>query len=449
MTGPASLPASARAARAVRQHAGERQHRDAVLLMANTLLAAVAGLAFWLVLTRALALPSAAVGLGYATVAVGTTVGVLAKGGLDTALLRALPSADGASARRLLLLATGVGGATAVLTAAALALAGQTGSLALSLWAWAAAGAIGVLLVVTWLQDSWFLSEGSVRVNLWRTLAASAVRVALPFALVAWGLSGPGPVAVAWAAALLASAAIGWMLSGRRSERPGRAVGTNEFLASSARNFSGSAAEFLPGLLLAPLVLAVGGAASAAHFGMAWTVASMLFLAAAAIGRSALAAMARPSAQLPHALRRGLLQILVIVGPGAVVAALLAPWLLGVFGADYAAAGTPAFRLLCASVVVVAPASLYLAVLRLRERTLPLVLLPLSSIAFLIALAPPLEARMGLEGVALAWILANLPFGAWAMVRLAAESRMPTTPAEPAAAPSTESSYRMEVGDAA
>jgi O-antigen/teichoic acid export membrane protein len=409
----------------LRRHLSERQHRDAALLTANTLLTAAAGLAFWLVLTRVLALPPDAVGLGYATVAVGTTVGVLAKGGLDTALLRAVPSADGASARRLLVLATTVGGATAVLTAAALAFAGQGGGSLGSLdgWAWAAAGAIGVLLVVTWLQDSWFLAEGKVRVNLWRTGAASVVRVLLPFALVAW--DAPGPVAAAWAAALLASAAFGWMLSGRRSERAGRPVATNEFLASSARNFSGSAAEFLPGLMLSPLVLAVGGAAAAAHFGMAWTVASMLFLVSAAIGRSALAAMARPDAQLPHALRRGLLQMAAVVGPAAVVAAALAPFLLGVFGADYAAEGTPAFRILCASIVVVAPASLYLAVLRLRDRTLPLVLLPLSAIAFLLVLAPPLEARLGLQGVALAWLLANVPFGAWAIARLAAESRLP------------------------
>jgi O-antigen/teichoic acid export membrane protein len=407
------------------RHWSERQHRDAVLLMANTLLTAAAGLAFWLVLTRVLALPSSAVGLGYATVAVGTTVGVLAKGGLDTALLRAVPAADGASARRLLVLATAVGGATALLTAVALALAGQGGGSlgSLDAWAWAAAGAIGVLLVVTWLQDSWFLAEGQVRVNLWRTAAASVVRIFLPFALVAW--SAPGPVAAAWGSALLASAVIGWMLSGRRSERAGRAVGTNEFLASSARNFSGSAAEFLPGLMLSPLVLAIGGAASAAYFGMAWTVASMLFLVSAAIGRSALAAMARPAAQLPHALRRGLAQMALVILPAAVAAGLLAPWLLGVFGADYARAGTAPFRLLCASVVLVAPSSLYLAVLRLRDRTLPLVLLPLSAIAFLLVLAPPLESRMGLSGVALAWILANAPFGLWAIARLAAESRLP------------------------
>lgn len=418
-----STPALGRIARRL----GEPQHRTAYLLMGNTLLAAAAGLVFWLVLTRWLQLPSEAVGVGYATVAVGTTIGVLAKGGLDTALVRTVPSASGPSAARLLLLAAGIGAATAALVAVALLLAGgaagsAAGGLApLSGWAWAAAAAIGLLLVVTWLQDAWFLAEGSVQTNLFRTLAASAVRIALPFALVAW--AAPTPVATAWGAALLASALVGLVLVRRRPRRDGRDVRSSEFLGSAARNMAGSAAEFLPGLLLAPIVLATDGPAAAAYFGMAWTVASMLFLAVGAIGRSALAEMARPGASTGPALRRGLVQTFAVVGPGAVAGILLAPWVLGVFGAEYAREGALAFQILCASVLVVAPASLYLAVLRIRERTLPLVALPLVTIAFLLLLTPPLEASLGLPGVAVAWTLANAPFGLWAVARLLAETR--------------------------
>jgi O-antigen/teichoic acid export membrane protein len=415
----------------ITRHLGEPQHRTAYLLMGNTLLAAAAGLVFWLVLTRWLQLPSEAVGVGYTTVAVGTTIGVLAKGGLDTALVRTVPSASGASAARLLLLAAGIGAATAALVALALLAAGRSGSALSPLggWAWAAAAAIGLLLVVTWLQDAWFLAEGSVETNLARTLAASAVRIALPFALVAW--AAPSPVALAWGGALLASALAGLALARRRPRRDGRDVPSTEFLGSAARNMAGSAAEFLPGLLLAPIVLATDGPAAAAYFGMAWTVASMLFLAAGAVGRSALAEMARPGAAPSAALRRGLLQTFAVVGPGAVAGIALAPWILGVFGADYAREGALAFAILCASIVVVAPASLYLAVLRTRERTLPLVLLPLATIAALLLLTPPLEARLGLPGVALAWTAANAPFGAWAISRLAAETRGPRPRALP------------------
>ncbi|MEA3166766.1 MAG: hypothetical protein QOJ26_1640 [Thermoplasmata archaeon] len=415
-----STPALGRIAR----HLGEPQHRTAYLLMGNTLLAAAAGLGFWLVLTRVLHLPSEVVGVGYATVAVGTTIGVLAKGGLDTALVRTVPSASGRSATRLLALAAGIGASTAILVALALLVAGNSGASSLSPlsgWAWAAAAAIGLLLVVTWLQDAWFLAQGNVQTNLLRTLAASAVRIALPFALVAW--AAPTPVATAWGAALLASALFGVVLVRRRPQHDGRQVESTEFLGSAARNMAGSAAEFLPGLLLAPIVLATDGPASAAYFGMAWTVASMLFLAAGAIGRSALAEMARPGVATGPALRRGLLQTFAVVGPGAIAGIILAPWVLGVFGADYATAGALPFAILCASILVVAPSSLYLSVLRVRERTLPLIALPLGTIALLLVLTPPMEAALGLPGVALAWTLANAPFGLWAMARLFAETR--------------------------
>jgi O-antigen/teichoic acid export membrane protein len=428
-----STPAHARIAR----HLGEPQHRTAYLLMANTLLAAAAGLVFWLVLTRWLQLPSHTIGVGYTTVAVGTTIGVLAKGGLDTALVRTVPAASAPSAARLLALAAGIGCATAFLVALALLAVGAladgagfgSGLAPLTGWAWAAAAAIGVLLVVTWLQDAWFLAEGQVQTNLLRTLAASGVRIVLPFLLIAW--AAPSPVAAAWAAALVASALVGLFLVRRRPAREGRSVRVDEFLGSAARNMAGSAAEFLPGLLLAPIVLATDGPAAAAYFGMAWTVASMLFLAAGAVGRSALASMARPGADTALALRRGLLQTFAVVGPGAALGIVLAPWVLGVFGPDYAQEGALAFAILCASVVVVAPASLYLAVLRLRERTLPLVALPLMTIALLLLLTPPMEARLGLPGVALAWAAANTPFGAWAIARLFSETRGVTLVAKP------------------
>jgi O-antigen/teichoic acid export membrane protein len=330
-----STPATGRIAR----HLHEPQHRTAYLLMANTVLAAAAGLVFWLILTRWLQLPSATIGVGYATVAVGTTIGVLAKGGLDTALVRTVPAASGRSAARLLLMAAGIGVATAALIALALLAASGgpasgTALSSLSGWAWAAAAAIGLLLVVTWLQDAWFVAEGAVQANLVRTLAASGVRILLPFLLIAW--AAPTPVATAWGAALVASALVGLAFVRRRPHREGRQVPANEFLGSAGRNMAGSAAEFLPGLLLAPIVLATDGPSAAAYFGMAWTVASMLFLAAGAVGRSALAEMARPGVVPGLALRRGLVQTFAVVGPAAAGGILLAPWILGVFGPDYA-----------------------------------------------------------------------------------------------------------------
>lgn len=410
------MTASAAGHRLLR-HLREPQHRDATLLLANMGLAAASGLVFWLVLTRALRLPPDEVGLGYATIAVGTLLGVLAKGGLDSALVRTVPWASRRSAARLLRLATAIGCGSAVLATAALALASRAGQALSPLTAvgWLQAGAIAVLLVAAWLQDAYFLAEGNAALTLVRTLVGSVARIVLPVALVVLGLGDP--VVAAWAGSLAIALAIGLLATTRLPDRGGEDVPTNSFLASAGRNVAGSAAEFLPGLLLAPIVLATEGPEAAAYFGIAWTMAAMLFLAAGAIGRSALAEMARPWSDPARAIRRAGAQSLLVLLP-ATAGALLAPVLLGLFGADYAAEATTAFRLLCASVLVVVPASLYLSVLRARERTLGLVVLPVGTIALLLALTPILEAEWGLTGVAAAWILANAPAGLWSLARL-------------------------------
>jgi O-antigen/teichoic acid export membrane protein len=418
---PPPLPGRAgrieRLGRRVRSHLRTAQHRNAYYLILNNAAAAVTGLVFWLLLARVLQVPAADIGVGYATVAIGTTVGVVAKGGLDTALLRMAPRLGRRGADGLLAFASGVGSGVALALLAALAALASAGLLpALGASAWPLAAAIAVLLVVTWLQDAAFLAEGDARFGFGRNLAGSAVRIALPVPLIL--LAAPSAVATAWAGALAASAALGFFLVKRLPARAGPAPDKREFLRSAGRNVASSAAEFLPGLVLTPLVLAVQGPEAAGYFAMAWTVASLLFLAAAAIGRSALAEMVRHRNSAGDAVGRGLLQMGMLVAPAALIVLALAPEILGVFGAAYASEGAVALAILALSTVAVAPFSLYLAVLRAREATLPLALLPLALVATLLVAAPLMESAWGLPGVACAWLLANLPLGAYAAWRL-------------------------------
>jgi O-antigen/teichoic acid export membrane protein len=400
----------------------EAQHRNAYYLMLNTATAAAGGLVFWLLLARISGRPPADIGLGYALIALGTIVGVLAKGGLDTALLRSVPGASRRAAAGLLRLGLGLGVSMALLIALSFALVSRAGGAlgAISPLGWGLVAAIGALLAMTWLQDAYFLAEGDARLCFWRTLAFSAARILLPIPLVALAL--PDPAALGWALALAASAAVAAGLAMRLPGRQGMPVARNQFLASAARNVAGSAAEFLPGLLLAPLALAIDGPAAAAYFGVAWTVASLLFLASAAISRSALAQMVRRGSAMPDVLRRGVLQHVAVVAPCAVAAAALAPTLLSLFGATYARQGTPALLILCASVVVVAPSYLYLAVLRARDRSLGLAAFPVAMGIALSVLAPTLESRFGVSGIAGAWLIANAPFGAYAAWRIRREA---------------------------
>jgi O-antigen/teichoic acid export membrane protein len=206
-------------------------------------------------------------------------------------------------------------------------------------------------------------------------------------------------------------------------DRTGRRVPRGEFLRSAARNASGGAAEFLPGLLLAPLVLALEGPESAAYFGIAWTAASLVFQTSGVIGRSALAQMVQAGPQgVASAIRKGAAQNAWVVAPLALSVGLFARPLLGVFGSAYASEGALVLAILCASILVVAPVALYVALLRSRDRrSRLLVAFPLALITTLFMLAPLLGARFGLVGIAFAWFLANVPFGLYAAWRLRRE----------------------------
>ncbi len=418
-------------ARALGQLAGrlkhtitEPQHRDALYLMLNTGGMALAGFFFWLILTRLIALPEPTIGHGYAIISLGTAVAVIAKGGLDTAITRHAPGATRSQARALVWQGIGVGLLLGLLVTALLPVAASLGlSLpALGLAAWGLVLAIAAGLLVMWLQDAYFVAEREARMTFGRNLTAGVIRIFLPIALVA--LAIPQPVALAWALGVLLAGLLGVILARSLPDRQTGEVDPKAFWLTAIRNVTSSAAEFLPGLLLVPIVLAVHGAKVAAYFGIAWTLAHLIFQVSAAIGRSALVSFVRePETRHPKAVRRGLLQHALIVLPGATLAVVLAPWLLAIFGPAYAAGGATVLRIMAASILLVAPAYLYLALLRAREQVLGLLLWPLVTLSALFALVPLMPASLGLTGVAVAWCIANTPFGLWGAWRLYQEAR--------------------------
>lgn len=414
------------------KHWSERQHRNAYFLIFNNLLGAATGVVFWLLFARLFDVDPAVVGVGYATIALGTLIGVLAKGGLDTAILRSVPRASREAGLRLLVFAVTVGIGVALLLTLVLAYMAQwLGTFqSLDLEAWLLAALVAALLVTTWLQDAHFLAEGDAGRSFIRNVAFSTARLLLPIPLLAASI--PHPIATSWALSLVVSAGVAAILASTILPRRGEPVRRDEFLTTAVRNLSAGAAEFLPGLLLVPLVLAMEGPAAAAYFGIAWTAASLLFLAASAVSRSGLAEMVRagPAAE-PAAIRRAALQNLIVVAPGILILMVFARPFLSVFGADYATEGAATLSLLAASTLVVAPSYLYLGLLRARDRPIPLAVFPAAMVVALAILAPILSDRLGLIGVAAAWLVANAPFGIYATWRLAHHAQEVTPRASP------------------
>lgn len=414
--------------KAFKRSDSDGQHWSAFYLILGNLIATATGLVFWLLLARVFSLPAAEIGIGYAIVGMGATIGVIAKGGLDTALMRSVPESTKEGAAHLLRFGAFIGGSIALVLSVSVALVvlhlgvmPDIGPLG-----WTLVGAMAVLLVITWLQDAHQLAEGNAKFAVHRNLVLSVTRIALPLPIIV--LAWYQPVATTWILAVAVSALVALVIRRRGARRAGRTVTHTEFVRRSIRHEASSASEFLPGLLLAPIILMAAGPSTAGHFAIVWAAASLLFVLSAAIGRSALAHMARqgPSG-VAAAIRKGALQIALIVAPAALIGALLSPTILGIFGQQYAAEGATTFIILCASVVFVAPSYLYLAVLRAADRTVPLMVFPVIMLIAVIALTPLLATTYGLPGAGAAWLIGNAPLGLYAAWRLWSKAKE-TTP---------------------
>lgn len=394
----------------------EAQHRNAYYLMLSSAGAAAAGVLFWWLLTAVAGVSAEGVGVGYAIVSMGATVGVTAKGGFDAALVRTVPDASSQEGRRLLWFAVAVASGLCIVLALVLGVASSfTGALPdFGPTGWTLVAAIGAFMVTTWLQDAYFLGEGDAKYTFHRKAILSGARILLPLPVILVAL--PQPVASSWGLALGVSALAAALFTRKLPDREGERIPRMVFLRRAGRNVTGSAAQFLPGLLLVPMILVINGPDAAGYFGIAWTAANLLFLVSSAITRSALAEMSghEETSREAEAIRKGTLQHVWIVAPAALVGILLAPHLLGIFGADYAERAATAFRILCASSAFVSPAYLYLAVLRARDDPGPLIVFPAAMVLALFLLAPPFNAEFGFSGVAIAWLIANVPFGLYA-----------------------------------
>lgn len=399
-------------------HLRDPLYRNAWFLMGNAGLGAVTGFLFWLVAAR-VATPEE-VGRAAAVVSAFTLAALLGKFGFDAILIRHVPSLPPAARRRLL---------TRTLTAAVLAtalVAGAFVALARAYPALPSVGgrdaalfvAFGASIAAAWVLDAWFIAERRAGRAFLRNAVFNAARLAL-IALPLVGLRSPG-LAVAWGAAAALSLGVAAMLP----RRAGLDAPLPPVVATGLANYVVGVSEFLPGLLFPILVATALGEGANAAFYVAWTLASVPFLASKAIAQSTFAELSGGDART--ALKRGAKLHALAILPAAALGVVAGPFALGVFGEHYVAA----WPLLVVLSVALLPASvnnLALASLKARDRKRALVALSGSVLVLTVAVGAALLPRFGVLAPGLAWLGANVAVLPWSLPILAAKGV--TTPA--------------------
>lgn len=407
----------------LRRHATDPVYANGYALVANAGLSAALGFLFWMVAARRF--HADALGIGAAIVSAATLAALVGKAGFDAAVIRYAPSKEPRALRRLLARATLATIGLTTLVAVCVLLLASFGVPALAPMMTPPYAVAFVLLAVgtgsAWILDAFFIAEQRAEGVLLRNLAFNVVKIGVPLVIAfEWGGRA---IPLAWGVGLAASLVVALSLLARRiaTHVPTGEAPSQGAFGYAMRNYALNLSEFLPGLLLPLLVLQALGPEENARFFLAWTIATVAFLASKAIAQSAFAALVR-DCNARAAIAKGLALSALVLAPLAIVLHVGAPWILALFGPHYVASA-PLLRILALSIAPIVALNLYLAYLKARDAGWELTLVPLASLVALLAAMPFALARGGVVGVGYAWLVIQTIGGAYALVRLAAKLR--------------------------
>jgi O-antigen/teichoic acid export membrane protein len=378
--------------------------RNGYALMANTVVTGLLGLAYWLFAARHY--NPADVGRASAAYSALNLIAGITALSLIGAMARFIPQ-SGTGTGRLIRLGYALSVLSAVIGSVVfLMVAGRPGSSYSDLIGWKA-GLIFTVCVIIWslftLQDGALVGLRNAN---WVTLenalfGLAKIALLLPLAVI---IPHTG-LYVSWMVpAAIAVPLVNTLIFRRLLPRHARKVGdqpaptrrqVGRFLAGDVSG----ALMLLATINLLPVLVALFVAPDTnAYFYMAWTIGTTLDLLAANMALSLTVEGAFDPVKLAVHAKAALRKMLIIGAPVALIAALLAPWILGLFGPGYARYGAPILVLLAAATLPRTVTEIYLGALRAQNRTSFVALVQGLRAVLVLGLALGLTKSMGIVG---------------------------------------------------
>lgn len=363
------------------------------------------GVAFWALAAHSYSAHE--VGLNAAAISAMTLVSGLCSLGLSAVLVRYLPIA-GTATDKLITGSYLLTGALSLLFGALVALTSDVWSPTLSFlqepewvvgFALATAGTTIFVLqdsVLTGLRSAqWIPIENSL---------FAAAKLALLLALPAL-LPAAGPF-VAWNAPLLPAIVLISYLVYRRLIPADQSVGALDrrtVVRMAAGNYGGNLFALAGNLYLPVLVANLANASEAAYFYVPWLFSLSLQLVAVNMMTSLTVEAALDMDAVRRLARQALRHSLRLVAPLVAVTVVVAPWILLIFGQEYADAGAPLLRWLAIGALPNVIVTLAISVARIEHRGSLVVAFAAAHAVAVIALSALLVPGMGIVAVGIAW----------------------------------------------
>ncbi len=395
--------------RAVKQFAADSLFRNAVFLMASTAIMSVLGFGFWIFAAH-LYTPSQ-IGEASALIAITLLISNLSFFGLNSALVRFLPTSKNQSRDINAVLIT-VGAATMIAAIGYLIWTGDDFSGGLKIFSATLGGQLAFVLLMAavalnTLTDSIFIANRRAEFHTLVYAVFGLVKLIMPLFLISLGSLG---IFAAYSAAAVASLALTLVFMRRAAGYRLWSRPNWSFISQSRKytssNYIGVLLAGLPSQVMPSMIVGHLGSASAAYFSMAWTMANLLYVIPSAITNSLLAESSHDIAKQARNVRHAIRILTMILVPAVLVSVIVAPYLLRLFGEQYSTGGTAIFQLLAVSAFFIAGNSIGNTIMNIERRTGGIVLTQVVIAAVTIALAGFLMdfENLGLVGVGLAML---------------------------------------------
>ncbi len=363
------------------------------------------GVAFWALAAHTYSAHE--VGLNAASISAMTLVSGLCSLGLSAVLVRYLPIA-GTATHKLISASYALTGVLSLLFGATAALTSDIWSPTLSYLSepgWVVGFALATAgTTIFILQDSVLTGLRAAKwIPLENSLYAGG-KLALLLALPAL-LPTAGPF-VAWNAPLLPAILLISYLIYRRlipADQSFGALKRRTVVRMAAGNWGGNLFALAGNLYLPVLVANLASASEAAYFYVPWLFSLSLQLVAINVMTSLTVEAALDMAALRRLARQALGHSLRLVAPMVAFTIVAAPWILLIFGQDYADAGTPLLRWLAIGALPNIIVTLGISVARIEHRGSIVVGFPAAHAIAVIGLSALLLPSLGIEAVGIAW----------------------------------------------
>jgi Membrane protein involved in the export of O-antigen and teichoic acid len=395
---------------------------NAFYLMLNTVIMALCGFFFWMVVARFYT--EAEVGFSSAIISGISLLATISLLGLNTSLIRFLPQAD--KPQKLINSCYTLSGIVSLVV---------TGTFVVGLGFWSPAlafiqqnaifTAAFIVFALLWtlssLVDSTFIAKRKASFVLSKNTIYSVLKIPLPILFVLFFRTFG--IVASWGIAIGVALAVSLFLFLPKVQNPYKPVPTlklrllKDMWQYSGGNYLANLLASSPSLILPLMVVNLLGAEQNAYFYIAWAIATLLFAIPGAVSQSLFAEGSHFEDKLRENVVKSLKFSFLLLVPATIILILVGKWLLLAFGQSYSANALRLLWILSLSSLPLAINHLYTSILRVKSR-----LKELMAIRGFIALAVLLASYLimpatGIMGIGYAWLGAQAVVAIYVVVR--------------------------------